>query len=553
MIEIVIKPSESIPGIKSAFITFTEYNQELINKIRNFTDRRYNATDKTWEISLYDLELFIGIVKEYPVTIKYNNDTVSNLIDVPAEYNFKTKPFKHQMEGIVYGLNHDTFILADDQGLGKSLQAGNLAAIRKMRGEVEQCLIICGVNSIKYNWLAEIEEHTHEKGFVLGTRYRKNGKPYEGTVKDRIDDLKTHQEFFLITNIETLRNEKFVAQLKKHKKIQMVVLDECHFCKNISSSQGDGLQNIKNFKYKVAMSGTPLVNKPLDLYASLSWLGLEKANFYTFKKYYCSFGGFGGHTMMGYRNLDRLRAQLKDNMLRRLKKDVLDLPEKLEKTEYIEMSPKQWQIYNEMREEVLENIDKIASSNNPLSMLLRLRQATGDTSILSSTINESAKIDRLKEIVYELSSNNRKCIIFSNWTQMTSRIKDALKEYNPAYITGEIKNSDRQDEVNRFQTDPKCQVIIGTIGAMGTGLTLTAADTVIFTDLPWHRAAYDQCSDRAYRIGQKNNVQIIKMIARGTIDESILRLVYKKGEMADLLVDGKVSKLSRADLLDIIG
>ena len=552
MIDIAILPSKQIPGVQNAFITFKEYNQELIAKVRGMQDRRYNAEDKSWEISLYDLDKFIDLVQDYPVTIKYKK-VATSIVTIPKSYKFKTSPLNHQIQGIEYGLNHDNFILADDQGLGKSHQACNLALIRKQMGQVRQCLVICGVNSIKYNWLAEIKTHTDEDGFVLGTRYRKNGNRYEGTVADRIEDLKTHKEFFLVTNLETLRDEKFIKELNKHKNIDMIVLDECHFCKNISSAQGNGLQKIKNFKYKLAMSGTPLVNRPLDLYASLSWLGLEKANFSTFKKYYCTFGGVSGHTMQGYRNLDRLRAQLKDNMLRRLKKDVLDLPEKTEKTEYIELTPKQWKIYNEVREEILENIDLIAASNNPLSMLLRLRQATGDTSILSSTIKESAKIDRLKEIVYELAQSDRKCIIFSNWTQMTSRIKDVLKEYNPAYITGEVSNADRQTEVNRFQTDSSCKVIIGTIGAMGTGLTLTAADTVIFTDLPWHRAAYDQASDRAYRIGQKNNVQIITMIANGTIDESIQGIVRRKGEMADLLVDGKTSKLTKRDLLDIIG
>ena len=552
MINIVIKPGEKLPGIKNAFITFEEYNQPLIDKVRKLQDRRYNADTKTWEISLYDLEYFIASAKEYTIKLTLQNE-IGNYIQIPQDYEFKTNPYEYQRIGVEYGLNHNNFILADEQGLGKSKQIVDLACVRKLNNEIKQCLIICCVNSIKYNWQKEVETHSYENAFVLGTRFRKNGKRYNGSVQDRIDDLKTHNEFFLITNMETLRNEEFVKELnKKSNTIQMIALDESHFCRNPQATQSKGLLKLKDFKYKIAMSGTPIVNNPLDAYTALKWLGLEKAPYSTFKSYYCEYGGFGGTQVTSYRNLGKLRESLSSNMLRRLKGTVLDLPDKVEKIEYVEMSDNQWKIYEEMRDEVLENIDLIVSSPNPLSMLLRLRQATGDTSILSSTIKESAKLERLEEIVHELSQNNRKCIVFSNWTQMTTRIKDRLNKYNPAYITGEIDNTSRQGEVEKFQTDDTCKVCIGTIGAMGTGLTLTAADTVIFVDLPWHRAAYDQCSDRAHRIGQKNNVTIIKMICVDTIDERIDSIIIRKGATADLLVDGKVSRLTKHDILQLI-
>ena len=552
MINIVIKTGEKLPGIKNAFITFEEYNQQLIDKVRKLQDRRYNADTKTWEISLYDLEYFIAAAKEYTIKLTLQNE-LGDYIQIPKNYEFKTSPYEYQRVGVEYGLNHNNFILADEQGLGKSKQIVDLACVRKLNKEIKQCLIICCVNSIKYNWQKEVEIHSNESAFVLGTRFRKNGKRYNGSVQDRIDDLKTHNEFFLITNMETLRNEEFVKELnKKSKSIQMIALDESHFCRNPQATQSKGLLKLKDFKYKIAMSGTPIVNNPLDAYTSLKWLGLEKAPYSTFKNYYCEYGGFGNHQVTSYRNLSHLRDSLSSNMLRRLKSTVLDLPEKVEKTEYIEMSDNQWKIYEEMRDEVLENIDLIASSPNPLSMLLRLRQATGDTSILSSTIKESAKLDRLEEIVEELSQSDRKCLVFSNWTQMTSRIKERLRKYNPAYITGEIDNVTRQSEVEKFQTNNSCKVCIGSVGAMGTGLTLTAADTVIFVDLPWHRAAYDQCSDRVHRIGQKNNVTIIKMICVDTIDERIDSIIIRKGATADLLVDGKVTKLSRNDILQLI-
>ena len=187
------------------------------------------------------------------------------------------------------------------------------------------------------------------------------------------------------------------------------------------------------------------------------------------------------------------------------------------------------------------------------SALVRLRQATGFTGILSSTIRESAKLDRMEELVDDAVENGNKVIIFSNWTQMTDAVYDRLKnKYNVAQITGETKDNERQDIVEAFQTPNNAamhdrvnkygniEVLIGTIGAMGTGLTLTAANTMIFLDLPWNRALYDQATDRFHRIGQGENVTIYNIICKDTIDERVHELVKKKGMMSDYIIDGQV-------------
>ena len=260
-------------------------------------------------------------------------------------------------------------------------------------------------------------------------------------------------------------------------------------------------------------------------------------------------GGYGGYEVVGYRNLGELQENLDSLMLRRLKKDVLDLPDKIYTTEYVEMNKAQTTIYNEVKAEIKEQIDKIKISNNPLAQLIRLRQATGFTGILSSQTKESAKLDRLEEIVEELVENDEKCIIFSNWTDMTTPTYERLKKFNPAIITGETKN--RVVEQDKFMNDKKCKCIIGTIGAMGTGLTLTAATTVIFLDSPWNRANKEQAEDRAHRIGTASTVNIITLVCKDTIDERIEELVYKKGAMADALVDGKVD-LNKSEVIDFL-
>ena len=204
------------------------------------------------------------------------------------------------------------------------------------------------------------------------------------------------------------------------------------------------------------------------------------------------------------------------------------MPAKIASVDYVEMTNEQSKIYNDVRAAITEEIDRIKLSFNPLAQLIRLRQATGYTGILSSSVAESAKIDRLEEIVDELVSNGEKAIVFSNWTEMTTPVYERLRKYNPAIITGEIK--DRVAEQNRFMNDPNCKLIIGTIGAMGTGLTLTAASTVIFLDSPWNRALKEQAEDRAHRIGTTSTVNIITIVCKNTIDERIEELIDKKGK-----------------------
>ena len=437
-------------------------------------------------------------------------------------------------------------------------QSIDIAVARKQLGQVTQCLIICGVNSLKYNWENEIHTHSNESCFILGSRLQKNGKSYIGSVADRISDLKTHKEFFQIFNIECLRNDDFIKELrKKDVDTTMIVFDEFHHCLTPTSAQSRGLQKLTGFKNKIALTGTPIINRPTDVFIALKWLGVENSNFSTFKNYYCTYGGFGGHEITGYKNLGTLRQSLSSCMLRRLKEEELDLPPKIEQTEIIELGYEQQKIYNEVQSQVRDNIDLIINSPNPLTQLLRLRQATGYTGILSSVIKESAKFDRLKTMIDDLVDSNKKCIVFSNWTSITDEILPILSKYKPALITGQINIKERQNEVDRFQNDPRCKVLVGTIGAAGTGLTLTAASYVFFLDLPWTYASYAQASDRAYRIGTTGTVNIISMLAKNTIDERIWNLIHTKKNMSDMLVDGKqddrmTKKLTRQELLYLI-
>ena len=552
MIRIQIKEAQKVNGDLSAFISFP-YDAELVGLMRNQDRRFWHAANKEWEVPANKLLQIINAAKGREITITGDyKELAPKEVKIPDGFNFKTNPFDHQIEGFEFGLKHDRFLLGDEQGLGKTKQVIDIAVAKKLSKGYKHCLIICGVNGLKWNWKSEIDTHSNETAHILGTKINSKGKEVIGSSKDKLADLnKLPKDYFLITNVESLRDQdilKKVKELTQNGQIEMVAIDEIHKCKNPSSQQGKAILQV-NPETRIAMTGTPLMNTPLDLYIVLKWLGFEKHSFFQFKKHYCVMGGYGGYEVVGYRNLGELQSNLESLMLRRLKKDALDLPEKFHSIEYVEMSSKQAKVYNEVKQEIKEQIDKIKVSNNPLAQLIRLRQATGFTGILSSQIKESAKLDRLEEIVEELVENGEKAIIFSNWTDMTRPTMERLRRFNPAIITGETK--DRKEQQERFMTDSRCKVIVGTIGAMGTGLTLTAASTVIFLDSPWNRANKEQAEDRAHRIGTTSNVNIVTIVCKDTIDERIEELINKKGAMADALVDGKVD-LNKSEVIDYL-
>lgn len=555
MINIRIANADKCNGEYSMFITF-EYNQKIVDVIREFPTRYWNKDKKEWEVPFTKLGEFVTKLSEFDFDITGQYVTVEKPKAVtPVGFEFKTTPFQHQIDGFNYGLQYDRWLLGDEQGLGKTKQVIDIAVAKKLQKGYKHCLIICGVNGLKWNWLNEIHTHSNEDGWILGQRY-KNRKLVIGSNADKLADLmhlESISSYFLITNVESMRDEKIVAQIAKYaksKEIGLVAIDEVHKCKNPSSQQGKGILKVQS-ECRIAMTGTPLMNSPLDLYIILKWLGYEKHAFYAFKKHYCVYGGYGGYEIMGYRNLNELQEQLDSIMLRRLKKDVLDLPEKTHINEYVEMTPKQEIIYKEVTAQIRANIDQIKMANNPLSELIRMRQATGYTGILSSTIKESAKLDRMEELVEEAVSNGKKVVIFSNWAQMTDVIYRRLNHYHPAIITGQTDDTMRQVMVNDFQNNEDVKVIIGTIGAMGTGLTLTAGTVEIFMDEPWNRANKEQAEDRCHRVGTKENVTIYTLICKGTIDERINELVEKKGQMADALVDG-VHSADKSALIDFL-
>ena len=575
-VNVKIANSTRCNGDYSLYVTF-DFDMRIVEVIRSFSTKFWNAEDKIWELPLNKLTELTTKIDwcEFDITADEYVTLEKPEVKVPDNFKFKTNPYDHQIVGFNYGLQNDRWLLGDEMGLGKTKQVIDIAVAKKLIKGYKHCLIVCGVNGLKWNWVNEVSTHSNEKAFILGQSINTKGKVVIGSSQDKLNSLVNIDQlpYFIVTNIETLRYKEWtgeyenkrgkkskvynypitdkLVELCKTGEIGMIAFDECHKAKNSDSMQGEQLLRLRT-NTMIAMTGTPLMNNPMDLYMIFKWLGYEKHSFYSFKKHYCVTGGFGGYEIVGYKNLDELQEQLDDIMLRRKKEDVLDLPEKTYIEEYVEMSSAQKKIYDEVTNEIKDNIDQISIAPNPLAELIRMRQATGFTGILSSTVQESAKLDRMEELVEEAKENGKKVVIFSNWTQMTTPITTRLlsKGLRAGVITGETKDADRQALVDGFQNG-NYDVMVGTTGAMGTGLTLTAGTVEIFLDEPWNMALKEQCVDRCHRIGQKDNLTIYTLMCKDTIDEKVHEIVEQKGEMANAIVDGKVT-MNNKELLNYL-
>lgn len=531
------------------------YNPELVTMVKTVPSRRWNPNNRCWDIQLSDvlgakrifesaghlvtmapdLRIAVEDVTEKQKAILKQVE-VSNLEYDVRSVQFKNTPLEHQYEAIERALKSNSLLLADDMGLGKTFVSINTACIRKTKDNVQKTLIVCGINSVKYNWQEEIKLHSHEQGTVF------EGK----NMAERLEQVQAwingeDTNYFGILNVESLQKEEIIKCLEVGVKkgiIGFVIIDEVHKCKNPTSIRGKAIHKL-NSNYKLALTGTPIMNRAEELYNILKWLGAEVKTFTQFKSFYCNFGGFMNNEVIGYKNLDVLRNTLSKCMLRRRKEDVLNLPDKLYKTEYLQMSKKSMKLYMEVRQDLIRKIDEIVLDNNPLSKLLRLRQIT--SGLLS---DDSVKLDRLVEILEEAKENDKKVIVFSQWKAVIDAVNSYLegRDIKPLSIDGKVEAKDRQAIVNTFQNCRGFKVITGTIGAMGTGLTLNTAEIVVFLDKAWTPADNKQAEDRAYRIGTKHNVNIISLVCKNTIDEYIENMLIEKQDLFNEVVEGKITR-----------
>lgn len=535
------KPRNQSQTEYSAYVSFP-YDPYYVNKIKELPVRFWFPERKEWEIPTN----IVYKLREFEQDIRELNQLPTSQLDY-NNLSFKTPSYDYQLDGVKYGIENKSWLLGDQQGLGKTKQMIDLAVWKKENEGIKHCLIVCGVNNLKYNWLEEIKKHSNEEGRILG--FTKPGK--EPSMEDRINDIKSEpDEFFWITNIESLRCHKegrfyksevvdLLNDYIKDNKISMIVVDEIHKAKNPTSLQGRGLLKLKGCN-KIGLSGTLLVNKPLDLFVPLTFIGALNANYYQFKNKYCEVDMWG-HPI-GYKNMNELKEMMSMHMLRRTK-ELLNLPEKIPVVEYLEMSKEEEKLYNEIVTATKQECDKIKNPTQILPKLIRMRQVCCHTGLVSTKIVKSSKFERLRDILEEARANGEKVLVFSMFRELIELAVEEFKEFNPLHIWGSMNKLELEEQKHIFQDGEDFNVLFGQIDAAGTGHTLTRASIVVFLDLPWNRATMEQAEDRAHRIGTKKAVTIISLLMKNTYDEHLYKMVIDKGDLGEVLIDGKDPKL----------
>lgn len=423
------------------------------------------------------------------------------------------------------------------------------------QNDIKRCLIIPCVASLKYNWQEEIRTHLGENSLVLGNRRNTKGRWVVKGTQEKLEDLSKLKpcDKWIITNVESFRNadiKKKIKKLVQKGEIDALIVDEVHKLVSPQAQQTKAILSIATgINYTLCLTGTILLNRPTDLFVPLKLIDAEPKTFTAFKNFYCIMGGYGGYQIVGYKNLDELQYRLSNVSVRVRKDDVLDLPDKVFVDEYLEMSKKQSSIYQQVLDAIMSDIDKVVLMPNPLSEMIRLRQATADTSILSESVNESVKFDRAESLIDDIVSGGNSVLVFSNWATVIDNLDNRLsKNFKVAKITGQIKDVVAQKD--RFNEDD-CNILLMTTKAGGTGHTFNKASYVIFLDEPWTAADLQQAVARCHRIGQTKSITIYTLMCKDTIDEYIHKIVKRKAALGDSLVDAKYN-LKNKDVINYL-
>lgn len=326
-----------------------------------------------------------------------------------------------------------------------------------------------------------------------------------------------------------------------------------HNCANKSSSQGSNLLKL-NAPYKVAATGTLITNNAISAYLPLSWIDAEHATLTDYRKLYCKFGGFNNAQIIGYQNLDLLQEEIAFCSIRRTLDMVReDIPQKQINFELVEMDKEHADFYEAIKEGVKEEADKITlNANNCLALTTRLRQATACPSALTSQAIDSTKLERIIEVVKEITSQHEKVVILSFFKESVYTLAEKLKEYKPLLCTGDINETTLSKNMDQFQNDPDSLVFIGTIKKTGTGFTLNSAMYLLFVDTPWTWSDFDQGFSRIYRVTNTRPALITVYGCQGTIDEKVWEIINTKKDTGSYLVDGEMSDTVASTMKEVL-
>ena len=466
-------------------------------------------------------------------------------IQVPQNYSkilrdYQVQGFKWLKTMSEYGFGG---ILADDMGLGKTLQVMTL--IEDGIGENHVSLVVAPATLI-YNWQDEIKKFSKKLKTVCIT----------GNIAQRKKLIESIPEYdVVITSYDYIRRD---YELYKDYQFYYFILDEAQYIKNQSTKNAQTVKLI-NGKYRFALTGTPIENSLAELWSIFDFLMPQYLfNYHYFQKQY--------ENDIIKNNDEEKTKQLKKLVtpfiLRRNKKEVLtELPDKIEQNIILPFNDEEEKLYvanlAEANKELQELYDLEGSDKMQiLKLLTRLRQLCLEPRLVYDNIDQpSSKLKACMELIKTMQENKQKVLLFSSFTSVLDLIAKECQKAGITYymLTGSTNKEDRRELVSRFQKDDTTVFLIS-LKAGGTGLNLTSAEAVIHFDPWWNVSAQNQATDRAYRIGQKNNVQVFNLVMKDSVEEKIIELQKRKKELADMFVEnnsGGLSQMSKEDILSL--
>ena len=454
------------------------------------------------------------------------DNTVKDVVINYEKYSNRP-PLTHQKEAIQKLVENKKFILADDMGLGKTTST----IIAALEAGAKKILIICPA-TLKINWKREIENYSARPTYIA------EGKNF------------STEHDFVIINYDIIKNfhdpkKKDDSQILRAD-FDLVIIDEAHYIKNAQAQRTKLINDlVKKVDRLWLLTGTPMTSRPIDYYNLLSLIDSPVAkNWMAYVIRYCQgyqfkVGPRKVWNVMGASNLEELRDRTVGLTLRRLKEDVLDLPDKIITPVYLRLKSK---LYEEVMGDYYNWYEKNPEESKSLTVqftkLTKIRQIIADE-----------KITQTIELAENIIEQDKKVIIFCNFTDSLNKIcehfgKTAVK------LDGSMSKGERQLSVDQFQDNEKVKVFVGNIKAAGVGLTLTAGEAVIMNDLSFLPSDHSQAEDRAYRYGQKNNVLVYYPIFENTIEGIIYDiLANKKQVISTILGDNQNSPDAAEEIL----
>ena len=534
----------------------------LENLTDNIEIEDENVEENSIKLPIYRALYLEKIFKNMPNTNIQKNEYYKNMISqiedrqidlstkIPPKLNAELRTY--QKIGYKWLRTLEQYkmggILADDMGLGKTIQllAVILSYVQKNKGNVKPSIIICP-SSLALNWYNEIQKFTPTlKALVISDDYLER--------KRKIEEICKYQ--VIITSYDSLKRD---IDLYENYCFKYVVADEAQYIKNNNTKNSKAIKTI-NAETKFALTGTPIENSLSELWSIFDFI--MPGYLYKYKK----FKELYETPIIKEQNEDvmnKLKKQIEPFVLRRTKGEVLtELPDKTVTILNNEMSEEQYNIYMsymaQARKEIMSQIDINGFEKSQikiLSLLMRLRQICCHPKLfLREYEGESSKLNQCIEIIQDAVLGGHKILLFSSYTSMFEIIEEKLKNIGVKYLklTGQTKVGERIELVDKFNTDENIKVFLISLKAGGTGLNLTGADMVIHYDPWWNLSAENQATDRTYRIGQKRNVQVYKLITKNSIEEKIYELQQKKAKLIDNMLSTDatfINKLSKDDIL----